>query len=227
MPVFQLTDSPFFPPPHLAREDGLIAVGGDLSPERILVAYQMGIFPWYSQGEPILWWAPDPRLVLFPDELRISKRLARTIRKKPFRITMDSAFRQVIESCAKFPRPGQEEAGTWIVEEMIEAYCTLHDLGFAHSVECWDGDELVGGLYGLAIGAIYYGESMFSKASDASKIGMAFLVEKLAGWGFEMIDCQIATDHLKRMGAREIPADDFYDRLNIALSKPTRQGKWG
>ncbi len=223
MPVFQLADSPFFPPPDLAREDGLLAVGGDLSPERLLIAYQMGIFPWYSAGEPILWWAPDPRLVLFPDEFRISRRLSRTIRKNHFEISADTRFREVIESCAGPRKTGD---GTWIVPDMVEAYCRLHEIGFAHSIECSMNGKLAGGLYGVAIGSIYFGESMFSSEKDASKIALAYLVTYLKNQGYDLIDCQIPTDHLKSMGAREIPGNEFYKRLEKAVTGLTRRGKW-
>lgn len=224
MPVFQLSDSPYFPPPELAREDGLLAIGGDLSPDRILIAYQMGIFPWYSEGEPILWWAPSPRLILELDDFRMSKRLARTIKLNKFKITTDKAFREVITSCATITRKIGE--GTWITAEMLEAYCLLHELGHAHSVECWLDGKLAGGLYGLAIGGVFSGESMFSKKTDASKVAMAYIVEKLKLWGFDFIDCQIPTDHLKRLGAKEIPADIFYQRLQKSIFKNTATEKW-
>lgn len=224
MPVFQLDESFIFPPPQLAREDGLLAVGGDLSPTRLLVAYRMGIFPWYSEGEPILWWAPSPRLVLFPAELKVSRRLARTIRQNRFHVTLDEAFLDVISACARIRRENGE--GTWIDHDMIDAYCSLHELGYAHSVECWRHGELAGGLYGLALGATFFGESMFSRIADSSKVALAFLARKLSAWDFDMIDCQIRTEHLMRLGAKEVPGPSFYDLLRKSVIKPDRRGKW-
>ena len=224
MPVFQLTDKLLFPPPELAREDGLLAVGGDLSPERLLLAYHHGIFPWYSPGEPILWWAPDPRMVLFLDEFRQSKRLARTMRQEKFRITMDADFASVIDACAWIKRP--QGPGTWIDAAMRQAYTRLHELGFAHSVECRRDGKLVGGLYGVSLGGIFFGESMFSRERDSSKAALAALVAQLRDWQFDLIDCQLPTKHLKSLGAREIPAAHFYDLLQQSLVKETRRGKW-
>ncbi|MEN8142970.1 MAG: leucyl/phenylalanyl-tRNA--protein transferase [Thermodesulfobacteriota bacterium] len=224
MPVFQLDESISFPPPQMAREDGLLAVGGDLSPERLLLAYHLGIFPWYSPGEPILWWSPDPRLVLFPDDFHLSKSLARTIKRKTFKVTFDTAFVEVIGNCAK-TRESQGD-GTWIDEEMIAAYCTLHELGYAHSVECWQDDELAGGLYGISLGGVFFGESMFSLKPDSSKVAMATLVEKLRYWEFDMIDCQIGTTHLKSLGAEEISGAEFGERLALSVDKPTMIGNW-
>lgn len=224
MPVFRLTDAFIFPEPHLAREDGLLAVGGDLLPQRLLLAYQMGIFPWYSPGEPILWWAPDPRLVLFPHEFRMPKRLARTIRQGVFHVTMDQAFSEVIEECSRI-RTEQEE-GTWIDEDMIHAYNELHDLGYAHSVECWRDGNLAGGVYGVSIGKTFFGESMFSRVTDSSKVALATLVQHLQQWEFDLIDCQVRTDHLIRLGAREIAGADFQALLEKSVRKPTHRGKW-
>jgi leucyl/phenylalanyl-tRNA--protein transferase len=224
MPVFQLSDTLLFPPPALAREDGLLAVGGDLSVPRLLLAYQHGIFPWYSPGEPILWWSPDPRLVLFPAEFHLAKRLARTIRQQIFSITFDTAFAQVIKACGQTRR--KEGQGTWLDEEMIRAYCELHDQGHAHSVECWQNGELVGGLYGVALGAVFFGESMFSLVPDSSKVALAGLVERLQGWDFALIDCQVGTGHLQRLGAREISGAEFSTRLAEAVAKPSRLGPW-
>ncbi|MFA6499953.1 MAG: leucyl/phenylalanyl-tRNA--protein transferase [Desulfurivibrionaceae bacterium] len=224
MPVFQLSDSLFFPPPALAREDGLLAVGGDLSVPRLLLAYQHGIFPWSSPGEPILWWSPDPRLVLFPQEFHLAKRLARTIRQKIFSITFDTNFERVIRACGETRR--KEGRGTWLDEAMILAYCQLHDLGYAHSVECWQDKELVGGLYGVALGAIFFGESMFSLAPDSSKVALATLVKYLVAWNFELIDCQVGTGHLQRLGAKEISGVEFSTRLAQAMTSPTRLGQW-
>lgn len=224
MPVFQLSESLLFPPPALAREDGLLAVGGDLSVPRLLLAYHHGIFPWYSPGEPILWWSPDPRLVLIPDEFHLAKRLARTIRQQVFHLTFDTAFAQVIRACAQTRR--KEGQGTWLDEAMIEAYCQLHDQGYAHSVECWQNGELVGGLYGVALGAVFFGESMFSLVPDSSKVALAGLVERLRGWDFELIDCQVGTGHLQRLGAREISGEEFSTRLAQAVNRPSRLGHW-
>ncbi len=211
MPVFQLNKSISFPPPHLARADGLLAVGGDLSHERLILAYQMGIFPWYSPGEPILWWSPDPRLVLFPKEFKIPKRLARTIRQKKFTITFDSCFKEVISACSQTRSDNGE--GTWIDEAMLAAYCRLHEFGYAHSAEAWQGDKLVGGLYGISMGKIFFGESMFSKVSDSSKVALAALVNKLKKNNFACIDCQVKTGHLISLGAQEISGEKFQHLL--------------
>jgi leucyl/phenylalanyl-tRNA--protein transferase len=222
--IFGLTDALIFPPPYLAREDGLLAVGGDLSVPRLLLAYGQGIFPWYTEEDPILWWAPDPRLVLEPKDFHLPKRLARTIRQGRFRVTFDAAFSRVIHACAE-PRPGKEQ-GTWLVPEMIEAYIRLHQAGFAHSVECWQGEDLAGGLYGVALGRIFFGESMFSRAADSSKVALAHLVQLLAAWEFNLIDCQMTTSHLISLGAREMPGYEFYDRLENHVPLPGRQGPW-
>lgn len=213
-----------FPPPHLAREDGLLAVGGDLSASRLLLAYQVGIFPWYSPGEPILWWAPNPRLILFPHEFHLPRRLARTIRQNIFQVTMDQEFSKIITACAQIKR-GQGK-GSWIDTAMINAYTKLHELGYAHSVECWQNGKLVGGLYGVAIGAAFFGESMFSQVTDSSKVALAALVNRLLTWNFDLIDCQIGTKHLSRLGAYEIPAAEFYNLLRKSVRQPTYQGKW-
>jgi leucyl/phenylalanyl-tRNA--protein transferase len=224
MPIFQLSDKASFPPPHFSEGDGLLAVGGDLSEKRLLRAYYMGIFPWYSDPDPILWWSPDPRLVLFPSELKVSRRLRRTIRRAPFRITMDTAFGQVIKSCAEIPR--KHEKGTWITPEMVVAYNRLHAAGFAHSVETWCEGRLVGGLYGVAIGRCFFGESMFSHQSNASKVAFVELVEYLQQKKFRLIDCQVATAHLKNFGAREIPRAEFLNILEKLREKPSLRGKW-
>jgi len=222
MPVFRLTKELAFPPPHLASRDGLLAVGGDLSPERLLLAYRSGIFPWYDEGEPILWWSPDPRLVLLPAQFHVSRRLARTLRA--FKVTCDTAFRDVIEACACAPRPGQ--GGTWITPQMIEAYTRLHDLGYAHSVECRQDDRLVGGLYGVSLGRCFFGESMFHEVRDASKAALAALVQRTIEWGFGLIDCQLPNPHLVRLGAREIPRAKFLKLLEQCLDAPDRLGRW-
>jgi leucyl/phenylalanyl-tRNA--protein transferase len=223
MPVFRLDERVAFPPPELA-EDGLLAVGGDLRPERLLTAYAQGIFPWYEDGLPILWHSPDPRMVLRAEELHVTRSLAKTMRRRTYQITLDSAFRDVVEACASMERPGQE--GTWITAEMIAAYEVLHRLGFAHSAEAWRGDELVGGLYGVSLGSAFFGESMFSRAHDASKVAFVTLVQDLARRGIGLIDCQVHTGHLARFGAREWPRERFLEALATALRNPTRKGKW-
>jgi len=224
MPVFRLSESLVFPPCHYAEPDGLLAIGGDLSPERLLLAYRMGIFPWYSDDMPILWWSPDPRLVLFPDELRVSTSLRRTMKKQVFRITYDKAFHGVIDQCAQVRRRSGE--GTWLVPEMIEAYCSLHRQGYAHSVESWLEGELVGGLYGVALGRIFFGESMFSLRSDASKAALVQLVQWLQSWDYELIDCQVRTEHLKRFGAREIPREIFLTLVRQGVERQPNPAAW-
>ncbi len=223
MPLFRLTDHIIFPPGHLA-EDGLLAVGGDLSPERLLVAYKNGIFPWYSEEDPILWWSPDPRMVLFPDDIHIARRLQRTIRQGIFQVTADQRFEAVITNCANTPRADQE--GTWILPEMIEAYTRLHNLGYAHSIEVWKGDRLVGGLYGVSIGAGFFAESMYSHADNASKIAVTALALQSQHWGFSFIDCQMHTPHLASLGGQTIPRRKFLAMVRNAVKKPTRRGKW-
>ncbi len=224
MPIFRLPDKIVFPSPVLARNDGLLAVGGDLSPKRLLLAYSMGIFPWYSDDDPIIWWSPDPRLVLYPDELQVSKSLKKIIKKDIFHVTMDTAFDKVIHSCAHVRLKDNE--GTWIVDDMIEAYCKLHKYGYAHSVEAWHGGELAGGLYGVSLGRCFFGESMFTRVSNASKVAFVKFVEYLRELSFDMIDCQVTTAHLTRFGAREIPRDDFLTQLEESLEAPTQRGKW-
>jgi leucyl/phenylalanyl-tRNA--protein transferase len=194
----------------LDEPDGLLCVGGDLSPERLLAAYRRGIFPWYSAGQPILWWSPDPRTVLFPDELRVTRSLAKTIRNRGFAVTFDRAFATVMSGCAD---DALRPEGTWISPDMRTAYGRLHDLGFAHSVECWLGDRLVGGLYGVALGRVFFGESMFSSERDASKVALHELVRALRANNVELIDCQVASPHLESLGARAIPRSEFVARL--------------
>ncbi len=223
MAIFSLSRDVAFPPPELAEPDGLLAIGGDLSPRRLLLAYRMGIFPWYAPGTPILWWSPDPRLVLFPQELKISHSLRRVLKKGRFHVTFDAAFRAVIEACALVRmRKGEE---TWLVPEMIEAYDRLHRLGAAHSVESWVDGKLVGGLYGVAIGRVFFGESMFSVVADASKVALVHLVERLKAFDFAFIDCQVTTGHLKRLGAREIPRSEFLKKLHEA-TRPATPAFW-
>ncbi len=217
MPVFTLSEELIFPRPELAEDDGLLAAGGDLSKERLLLAYSLGIFPWYSDGSPILWWSPEPRLVLIPEELKVSRSLRQIIKKAIFTVTMDTAFDEVIRNCAEINRPGQQ--GTWITEEMIEAYIRLHSAGYAHSVESWQDGELVGGLYGIALGKAFFGESMFAKKSNASKVAFVILVERLSKSGFSFIDCQVTTEHLKNLGAKEISRKNFLQMLRKALKR--------
>ncbi|TAN38060.1 MAG: leucyl/phenylalanyl-tRNA--protein transferase [Nitrospirae bacterium] len=218
MTVFQLTDELIFPPADRADPDGLLAVGGDLSSDRILLAYSQGIFPWYSDDSPILWWSPDPRLVLFPDELRVSRSLKQVIKKGDYRVTFNTAFKDVIRNCASVSR--KEGDGTWITDEMTDAYCLLHDRGFAQSAEAWYGDELAGGLYGIGLGNVFFGESMFAKRSNASKVAFVALVTALQAQGCRVIDCQVRTGHLMSLGAREIPRADFVRMLEETFGMP-------
>jgi leucyl/phenylalanyl-tRNA---protein transferase len=195
----------------LASPNGLLAAGRDLSPERILDAYSRGIFPWYSEGEPVLWWSPDPRMVLFPDELKISRSLAKRLKNSDYEVRFDTAFRDVMLACAETRRPQQD--GTWITADIINGYCKLHELGFAHSAETWIDEQLVGGVYGVAIGHMFYGESMFHHVTNASKIAFVHLVQRLQKQGFGMVDCQMKTAHLASLGAREITRAEFSQRL--------------
>ncbi len=223
MPVFRLTRRLEFPPPELA-EDGLLAVGGDLSPERLLLAYSTGIFPWYEEGQPILWHSPDPRMVLRVPALRVPRSVAAARRKGLYEITFDTEFDDVIRSCATTPRQGQR--GTWITPEMQAAYGELHRQGLAHSAEAWSAGKLVGGLYGVSLGDVFFGESMFVKAPDASKVAFVTLVESLAAWGMTLVDCQVHTEHLARFGAEEWPRSLYLEELRRALDAPTRRGVW-
>ncbi|MEX0619710.1 MAG: leucyl/phenylalanyl-tRNA--protein transferase [Pseudohongiellaceae bacterium] len=203
--------------------NGLVAAGGDLEPGRLLSAYRQGIFPWYEEGQPILWWSPDPRAVLYPPRVYISTSLTRLIRRKRYTVTMDDCFAAVISRCAKDRRGSH---GTWITSAMRKAYCRLHDDGFAHSVEVWNGDELVGGLYGIALGQCFFGESMFSIESNTSKIALVFLVKQIHDWGYHLIDCQVSSAHLASLGAVEIPRQDFVAQVRQLVDKPGRVGKW-
>lgn len=224
MPVFRLSERVSFPPPHFAEAEGLLAVGGDLSEARILLAYKMGIFPWFSDSDPILWWSPDPRLVLYPSDIRVSRRLDRTIRKKTFHVTCDTAFEEVIGACA-----GDrllKNQGTWISDEMIDAYSRLFTSGYAHSLEVWHEGLLAGGLYGISLGGGFFGESMFSRVSDASKVALAALCRYLKQLSFDMVDCQVPTDHLMRMGAVKISRTRFLRELQSSLKRPTLRGSW-
>ena len=213
-----------FPDPMDAEPTGLLAVGGDLHPGRVLAAYRRGIFPWFSAGQPILWWSPDPRSVLDIRDFRVQRSLAKRVRQRPYTITLDTAFPEVVQACASAPRPEQD--GTWITPDMERCYTALHRAGHAHSVEAWRGDELVGGLYGVVVGTMFCGESMFARASDASKIGFVHLVRQLERWGFETVDCQMRTEHLARFGAREIPRADFLQALRGRSQQALRPGPW-
>lgn len=226
--MFRLSANPSdlrFPPVEQASPDGLLAVGGDLRQERLLEAYRHGIFPWYSDDQPILWWSPDPRTILFPDKLHVSRSLKRSLRPGLFTVTLDRCFRDVMQHCAE-PRPQYPDGGTWITAEMLEAYRRLHELGYAHSVEAWQEGKLVGGLYGVAIGGAFFAESMFSRVSDASKVALVSLVRQLQAWGFSLMDCQQASHHVMALGAESIPRRDFLDHLTAALTLPERRGRW-
>ena len=232
MPVFMLSnhidaDTPDyikFPSPHLARYDGLLCVGGDLTPQRLIKAYQNGIFPWFSEGDPILWWSPDPRLVLYPNKINISKSLSKKIKKSYFAITMDIAFEDVILACSRFR--GENRKSTWLVDEMVEAYIELHNLGYAHSVDVWRDGKLVGGLYGVALGQVFFGESMFSYVSDASKVALVALCSYLRHHEFHLIDCQITSAHLISMGAEEISRRGFLRQIKASSKHYDVKGKW-
>jgi len=226
--MFRLSRNPrdfSFPPVEQATPEGLLAVGGDLQPERLLAAYRRGIFPWYNEDQPILWWSPDPRAVLFPGNLHVSRSLKRSLRPGLFTVTFDTRFREVMEQCSG-PRPQYPEGGTWITPAMVEAYTTLHEMGHAHSAETWQGGRLVGGVYGVAIGGAFFAESMFTKVDDASKVALVTLVRQLQQWGFRIIDCQQASPHIFRLGAEEIPRKDFIKALTTAVSLPDLRGPW-
>jgi leucyl/phenylalanyl-tRNA--protein transferase len=224
MPVFQLDERLVFPPPELADPDGLLAVGGDLRPERLMLAYASGIFPWPTDGFPLLWHSPDPRFVLLAHRLRVPRSLRKALRRNGFRCTLDGRFREVITRCAAKRRPGQR--GTWITPEMVDAYDDLHRLGLAHSVEVWIDDRLVGGLYGVSLGGAFFGESMFADRPDASKVGFVRLVWQLARWGIDLVDAQVYTSHLERFGAEHWPRQRYLDALAGAIDQPTRYGPW-
>lgn len=214
-----------FPPVEQASPEGLLAVGGDLRPERLLKAYRHGIFPWYSDHQPILWWSPDPRAVLFPDKLHISRSLKRSLRPGLFSVTLDRCFLDVMRHCAE-PRPQYPDGGTWITAEMLDAYTHLHELGYAHSVETWQEGQLVGGLYGVALGGAFFAESMFTRVPDASKVALVSLVRQLQTWGFHLMDCQQSSPHVLAFGAKNIPRHEFLDRLTAALMLSERRGRW-
>jgi leucyl/phenylalanyl-tRNA---protein transferase len=224
MPVFRLPDEILFPDVSFAEEDGLLAVGGDLSIPRLLAAYSNGIFPWYEQGQPILWWSPDPRFVLFPDKFRMSHSLNQKLRRKVFEVKFDTDFEAVIRKCARVKR--RHEDGTWITKDMVKAYTDLHQFGFAHSVECYAGGKLAGGLYGVSLGKAFFGESMFHEVTDASKVALAALVDFAVRNQFLMIDSQVETDHLISLGAELISREEYLALLGEALKGKTMRGRW-
>jgi leucyl/phenylalanyl-tRNA--protein transferase len=224
MSIYRLRKELVFPSPHLANKDGLLAVGGDLSPERLLLAYENGIFPWYDDESPILWWSPDPRMIIEPARFHCSRSLKKALRSGRFTFSFDTAFAEVIQACADAPRPDQD--GTWIIPEMIAAYVRLHELGYAHSIECWENGTLAGGLYGISLGSCFFGESMFSRVTDASKSVMAVLCAYMIHWEMPLLDCQIKNPHLESLGAFEIPRKEFLARLSLGMKSPTRVGKW-
>jgi leucyl/phenylalanyl-tRNA--protein transferase len=223
MPVYRLRAALAFPPPDRAERSGLLAVGGDLSSERLLLAYSLGIFPWY-ETPPILWFSPDPRMVIEPENLHVSRRLRRRLRQGHFELRLDTAFPRVIRACADMRR--EQGPGTWITPEMADAYVALHEQGYAHSSEAWQHGELVGGVYGVSLGAAFFAESMFHVATDASKAALTALVWQLAAWGFPLFDCQLPTAHLASLGARPWPRARFLAALAAALRAPTRRGRW-
>jgi leucyl/phenylalanyl-tRNA--protein transferase len=224
MPVYRLPSQPIFPPASEAEPSGLLAVGGDLSSERLLAAYREGIFPWYSEGEPLLWFSPDPRTVLLTEQLRPDRGMRRTLRKADFTLRLDGDFERVMRACAEQPRSGGP--GTWITREMIRAYCGLHELGLAHSAEAWQNGELVGGIYGVNVGAYFAGESMFHRRSGASIAALVALLLQLQVWGVTLFDCQTYSAHVERLGARPWPRARFIQELRRAWQKPTRRGTW-
>jgi leucyl/phenylalanyl-tRNA--protein transferase len=222
--VYRLGSEVAFPPPDEAEPSGLLAVGGDLRPERLLLAYSLGIFPWPLVERPLLWFSPDPRMVLEPKALRVTRSLAKTLRQGRYEVRLDTRFEEVVRRCAEVPRRG--EVGTWITPELAAAYRRLHELGFAHSAEAWEGGQLVGGLYGVSLGGAFFGESMFARRPDASKVAFVTLVRQLAAWGFDLIDCQVHTEHLARFGAVEWPRARFLAALAASLARPSRCGPW-
>lgn len=214
----------WFPPANISTSDGIVAIGGDFRTERLLLAYRSGIFPWPMKGYPLLWFSPDPRYVLLPSRAHLPRSLRKRMRRCPYEIRTDTAFSQVIRACGKVERPGQR--GTWVIPELVRGYEQLHQHGVAHSIETWHEGELVGGLYGVSLGAVFFGESMFAIAPDASKVAFATLVGNLASWGFGMVDCQVHTEHLERFGAEDWPRDLFLSHLELCMGEPTRLGPW-
>ncbi len=224
MPIYRLPDEHVFPHPSLAEPDGLLAIGGDLHPHRLMLGYASAIFPWYSERQPILWFSPDPRFVLYPERLRVARSLRKRVKQGRYEITMDTAFAEVIRRCKVTRRPRQR--GTWITRDMEAAYIALHQQGFAHSVEAWQDGVLVGGLYGVSLGTLFSGESMFAREPDASKVAFVWLVRQLARWGFELIDCQVHTDHLERFGAEHIPRARYLEGLRRMKVQRPRAAPW-
>lgn len=224
MPVYLLDKELAFPPPEDANEEGIVAVGGDVSPERLLVAYRNGIFPWPARGYPLLWFSPDPRFALSPDSAHVPRSLRKVIRKGQLRVTADSAFAEVVDACAAMSRPHQQ--GTWITPELRNGYLGLHELGYAHSIEAWREGELVGGLYGVALGRTFAGESMFATEPDASKVAFTTLLGHLAMWGFPIVDCQVHTEHLARFGATMWHRERFLSEWRVAVDQPSVLAPW-
>ena len=224
MPVYLLDKELSFPAPEDANEEGIVAVGGDLSPARLLIAYRHGIFPWPARGYPLLWFSPDPRFALKPSRVHVSRSLRKVIRKAELRVTADTAFAKVITACAAVPRPHQR--GTWITDELQQGYLGLHELGYAHSIEAWRNDRLVGGLYGVALGTTFSGESMFASEPDASKVAFTTLLAHLAIWGFRIVDCQVHTEHLARFGATMWPRDRFLSTWRAGVEEPSLMAPW-
>jgi leucyl/phenylalanyl-tRNA---protein transferase len=222
MPIFKLSEDLVFPHPSRANKDGILAVGGDLSPQRLLLAYNNGIFPWFNEGDPIIWWSPNPRFVLFPQNIRISTSMKKVIKRGEYTVTLDEVFPDVIKACGNL-----RTDGTWITDSMVESYCKLHELGFAHSVETWYEGRLVGGLYGVSLGRCFFGESMFSTRANASKAALIYLAEKLLDREFLLIDCQVYTKHLESMGAENVSRNRFLELLSKGLEAETLRGAWG
>jgi leucyl/phenylalanyl-tRNA--protein transferase len=224
MPIYMLTDELRFPPPEGASPEGIVAIGGDFRAERLLLGYAQGIFPWPSEGLPLLWFSPDPRFALAPGEAHIPRSLRKRMRKGEFEVRFDTAFSETIRACAGKRRPGQR--GTWITHDLIAGYERLHRLGYAHSIEAWADGELVGGLYGVGLGRMFFGESMFAHLADASKVAFATLLGHLQAWGFQLVDCQVHTEHLERFGARAWPRSEFLRVLRTAVAEERETGKW-
>lgn len=223
MPVYALNEDLIFPNPRDANEQGLLGIGGNLSPDRLLLAYELGIFPWYGEDQPILWWSPDPRCLLKTADVKVSKSMRNILNRGTFTVTYDTAFDQVIEACAVVDR---KDGGTWLQPEMVAAYQSIFDLGMGHSVEVWQDGALVGGLYGISLGSMFFGESMFSKVSNASKVALIHLCRRLQTLGFEWVDCQVENPHLTSLGAITVSREEFLEHLRQALKDPTIPGPW-